>query len=503
MKKFRLLWLIATSLILLGAFEAVWLRKTWQEQEEGLRQQVDYLFQQTVTALQDSLVRRSLAKDNLPFDTSRPAMPFTFNVKAAEDSVNTTTGVKMEAKSSMIVRIGDRLDSADTVALNDVRVFVAIADSQSLPHQEGMDRLFLDLPKRVKKISGGRQFFSIVKDTFSLAELQENYRNKLRDASLPQTFAIVQTDTLPASPPEAGISTQAGVGGLLTGRFYQAQFSDYRVYLLRKALPFLAFALLLFGVTAVAFVVVYHSLQQQQRLARLKNEFISNITHELKTPITTVGVALEALSDFDAGRSPEKTREYLEHSKLELRRLSLLVEKVLRLSMFEEQEPHLTLRALDFSAVVRQVLAAMQLQAERSGAEIRFEAAEGQDFTVRGDALHLSSVVFNLVDNALKYTNGCPLIRVSLEKQAGSIRLSVQDNGIGIPADYQTRIFDKFFRVPSGDRHDVKGHGLGLSYAAQVVRQHGGRLQVSSVEGQGSTFTVDIPVPAHSGEPPA
>jgi two-component system phosphate regulon sensor histidine kinase PhoR len=142
--------------------------------------------------------------------------------------------------------------------------------------------------------------------------------------------------------------------------------------------------------------------------------------------------------------------------------------------------------------LITQILDTLKVQFNSVAANADFTTGEG-DFTLEGDQTHLSGLVYNLVDNAMKYGGQSPDIDLHLEQQNGELILTVSDKGIGIPAGYQDRIFEKFFRVPSGDLHNTKGHGLGLSYVAQVVQDHGGRIEVQSVEGQGSVFTVHLP----------
>lgn len=499
MRDNRFIWLIVSSLVLLAVFETLWLRQVWKEELQNLRQQTDYVFQRTVIALQDSLVRRSLARNSVDCPDSLPFPPLTearWNMPSIPPAG--PSPIRMETNRKIMLRLGqgsgDRL-GADTIKHSQIRVFIATTDSQPPPAGSGIDRLLLNLPERIRFRSGDpEQIFRIEQDTLSTTDLETAYRKNLLAAAVPLSFQLRQTDAMPEPQTDtAGLSTQPAFAGILSPRFYTASFPEYKGYVLRQMLPDAAFALLLFGVTAAAFLLIYRSLRQQQRLTQLKNEFISNVTHELKTPITTVGVALEALSDFEALRDPDKTREYLALSKLELDRLALLVDKVLRLSMFEQREHRLQTEPLDLAALARQVIAAMTLQANRAGATIHFEPPAGQDFTCSGDRLHLSSVIFNLLDNALKYGGDAPEIGVSLEKTAATIRLQVQDKGPGIPPEYQSRVFEKFFRVPAGDRHDVKGHGLGLSYVAQVLRQHGGDIRVESRVGEGSVFTVELP----------
>jgi two-component system phosphate regulon sensor histidine kinase PhoR len=251
------------------------------------------------------------------------------------------------------------------------------------------------------------------------------------------------------------------------------------------------FSIFLLGITILSFVLLYRNMLKQQRLAALKNDFISNITHELKTPIATVGVAIEALKNFNAMDDPRRTREYLDISGNELQRLSLLVDKVLRLSMFEKKEIDLRYEALNLRDLVQEVAASLKLQLEKQGA--RLQIIQEGDLSIEADRLHLISVIFNLMDNALKYGGEHPDIRIHLSSTDTEVIMQVSDGGIGIPPEYQEKIFEKFFRVPHGDTHNAKGYGLGLSYAAQVVRKHHGNIQVNSTAGKGANFIITLP----------
>lgn len=272
---------------------------------------------------------------------------------------------------------------------------------------------------------------------------------------------------------------------------YEFRLGNSFPYLVRQiAMPIL-FSLLLLAITILSFVMLYRNMRKQQKLAELKNEFISNITHELKTPIATVGVAIEALRNFNAMEDPRRTREYLDISANELQRLSLLVDKVLKLSMFEKKEIDLKYEMLNLRELVQEVVASLRLQIEKHQASVTI-TQEG-DGTIPADRLHLLSVVFNLLDNALKYTREQPRIRILIRGGADEVVLMVSDNGIGIPEEYQDKIFGKFFRVPHGDTHDAKGYGLGLSYTAQVVRKHQGDIRVESETGKGTSFIISLP----------
>jgi two-component system phosphate regulon sensor histidine kinase PhoR len=259
----------------------------------------------------------------------------------------------------------------------------------------------------------------------------------------------------------------------------------------KLALPILV-SVFLVGITVFSFVLLLRNLMQQRRLAQLKNEFVSNITHELKTPIATVGVAIEALRNFNAINDPERTREYLDISSSEIHRLGLLVDKVLKLSMFENKEIALQKESFDLLQLTQEVMASMKLQFEKQNAIVTLET-NGNNFVIEADKLHISSVVYNLLDNALKYSKEKPEIDIFLGAHEQHVSLQVTDKGIGIPKEYKGKIFEKFFRIPGGDRHNIKGYGLGLSYVNHILHRHMGFIEVKSELGKGSTFIVNIP----------
>jgi two-component system phosphate regulon sensor histidine kinase PhoR len=234
---------------------------------------------------------------------------------------------------------------------------------------------------------------------------------------------------------------------------------------------------------------------KQKRLGDIKNEFISNITHELKTPIATVSVAIEALRNFNASINPQRSKEYLDISANELQRLSLLVDKVLKLSMFEKKEVDLKYEPLNLQDLIQEVVSSLRLQFEKKNAAISI-TAEG-DTALEGDRLHLVSVIFNLLDNALKYTYDNPRINIATTGSGNKVSLAISDDGIGIPDVYREKVFEKFFRVPTGNLHNAKGYGLGLSYVAQVVNKHNGTIKVEPIEGGGSKFVIVLPKNQH------
>jgi signal transduction histidine kinase len=269
-------------------------------------------------------------------------------------------------------------------------------------------------------------------------------------------------------------------------------FDDVESYLFIQITPQILFSLLLTLITATAFFMMYRSMRSQQRLMELKNDFISNITHELKTPVTTVSVALEALRSFKGLENPQTTREYLDIAQGELNRLTMLTDKVLRTAILDNPGANFDTEQVDMHKTVEQILHSMKLLFEKQKAHVTFEQ-QGNAFTIRGGSIHLTNVVYNLLDNALKYSSSEPRISIKLEENEKSIILIVADKGIGIPPEYKKKIFEKFFRVPTGDVHNIKGYGLGLSYVDSVIKSHHGFIEVMSKPGEGSTFTIQLP----------
>lgn len=332
-------------------------------------------------------------------------------------------------------------------------------------------------------------------DSLKIPEIQVQYKGLIQKSKIEVPFRVVRQGKALAGdttflPHELLTSEVASTMPL--GSTYRAAFKGYEVFLLKKIVPQALFSVFLLTITTLAFGAIYRNLRQQRRLTALKNDFISNVTHELKTPIATVSVAIEALQNFGAAQNPQLTKEYLEISKNELNRLTLLVDKVLKMATFEQQGLTLTREELEMKELVGQIMDSMKLQFEKCGATVDYQTS-GENFAFWGDKIHLTNVVYNLLDNAIKYSENKPQLKLYLTENESQISFSVSDEGIGIPADYQSKIFEKFFRVPTGNTHNVKGYGLGLSYVASVVKEHGGSINLKSEEGKGSVFVITLP----------
>jgi two-component system phosphate regulon sensor histidine kinase PhoR len=232
---------------------------------------------------------------------------------------------------------------------------------------------------------------------------------------------------------------------------------------------------------------------EQKRLAEIQTDFINNMTHEFKTPISTIGIAAEVLANPNIVQQPERLANYVHILRTENERLRSQVDKVLQMARVEKQGLQLQKTTINLHELILESTNGIAANAEAEGGKLHYRL-QAQHALIEADHLHLTNVLHNLLDNALKYTQQSPQIEISTEEKKGKLILSVKDNGIGIPKEHLSHLFERFFRVPTGNLHDVKGFGLGLNYVQTVVKAHRWTIRVYSEVGQGSTFSIGIPV---------
>ena len=234
----------------------------------------------------------------------------------------------------------------------------------------------------------------------------------------------------------------------------------------------------------LAFYFLIRTIIRQRTLDEMKTDFTNNITHELKTPIAVAYAANDALLNFGGQTDEAKQRHYLTLCRQQLERLSGMVEQILSMSMERRRRFKLNIEPINLSELLQPVIEQQQLKADKPVTITTH--IEPEDLTVQADRAHLSNILNNLIDNAIKYSPN----EAHVEIDASSTAISVTDHGMGIAADKLPHIYDKFYRVPTGDLHDVKGYGLGLFYVKTMVEKHGWSIDVSSTKGEGTTFTI-------------
>ena len=260
----------------------------------------------------------------------------------------------------------------------------------------------------------------------------------------------------------------------------------------KRIIPQFLFSILLFAIVFYSFYRILKSLTKEKELSQLRNELVTNMSHELKTPVSTISVALEALSSFDAKENPTLRKEYIDISRSEIKRLGMLIDKTLNINLFEQGRFKYEMQDMHMDQEVENILQTLKVQLDQQKVKIDFKKS-GNNFLVKIDKTHMTNVIHNLIENAIKYSQAPRKIEIHLNESSTEIEIRIKDNGIGIPDKYQSKVFDKFFRVPQGDAHNYKGHGLGLSYVQQVISAQGGKISLDSEEGVGSKFSIHIP----------
>lgn len=264
-------------------------------------------------------------------------------------------------------------------------------------------------------------------------------------------------------------------------------------YLLSRLAVLIIPSILFFLLVLACLLFLILTLNKQKRLGRIKNDFINNLTHELKTPVFSISLMVKMLKELVSNDKKEKSLEYLGLIEKENKVMKGHIEKVLELASLENGRYVLNKELQDLHRLVEEVVSAFEIKiADRMGkVQRQFQA---DPIEIKVDATHFKNALQNILENAVKYNNNVPEITIHTQNERNRLLIGIQDNGIGIAPEDQKHIFDKFFRVSLGNLHDIKGFGLGLSYVKQIIEAHGGSIKVLSQLGKGSLFQIILPV---------
>lgn len=493
--------MMISSQILLSLFIAYWLYNQFIENKNFLSSEIERGLRNAEEQVIDSMLASNIIN---------PIINDTSNMVTYFDSIDKGNPVKMkmmiESNPHVLMQISDD-QSGDIVSKQHVISTIDRIDSSFDITNPGMQStitvsaepdssnqlLFQGIKLLINSVGNVNMeqrnvfaYFSEDVDTALVMRTFNNYFNKFH-SSFTVTWQPITKSEINESPYNKIFFTS-----YLFKDPYGIQITDYTYYLLKSISSQIAFALILLLITALAFRMAFINMKNQLKLITIKNDFISNITHELKTPVSTVKVALEALLDFNLREDPHRTKEYLEMAHSEMNRLDILVNQVLNNSALEEGNNFLNPETNNLVSLINEIIQSMQPRFQKQKAKVRFNYSE-DNISVFADKIHLQGVIINLLDNSLKYTSVTPEISIDINKTNRDTTISIKDNGMGIPEEYITKIFDKFFRVPKGNEHSVKGYGLGLNYAALVMQQHGGEITANNNKDSGCKFTLNLP----------
>lgn len=323
----------------------------------------------------------------------------------------------------------------------------------------------------------------------------------------PFEFCIVDRDGKMAYTSPGYSSSEAEIAGSYMQALFENNTADRATYmevyfpgsqkmLLKSGLQFMVPSFAFTALILFLFIFVIVVVFRQKKLSEMKNDFINNMTHEFKTPISSISLASQMLNDPSVLKSPEIVNRITSVIADETKRLRFQVEKVLQMSMFERQKTNLKLQDLPLNAVIESVTNTFTLKVEKAGGSLEAHL-DADDDLCNVDEMHFTNVIFNLLDNAYKYSREdvpMHLVVTTSNPDDKHLEIRVSDNGIGIQREHLKKIFEKFYRVPTGNIHNVKGFGLGLAYVWKIVYDHGGTIKAESVYGEGTTFIISLPL---------
>ncbi len=516
-----LLWImtvfLSLAMLALVAVQAYWIRHSIQSEEN----QLGLLINQVLSEVSDELVRNetaiSIIEEIQPpviQHQSRAVWNFHYDARSNLGSDSATLQVDEEyyvyasaprplvnrkvelIDDSVLVIVGEDEQMQDTVLISAMDQGQVLSElEQDWLEQE----IFLD--RVIRRMLVEEQDFT---DRISGSQIEKMIQTRLNEkgVDMPFEYAVYHEGEKPIFQSEQFNEFEAYryfraslfPGGVfhkptLISVYFPGEKAHFRKSMGVIGGSSLLITLLLLMLFTLALYIIF----KQKRLSEMKNDFVNNMTHELKTPISTISLASQMLSDRSI---PDEQKNLTQISRIiqaESKQLGFQVERVLQMAIFDHGQLKLKLQEIDLHDLIETVAQNFLLQMDKREGKLEF-LPEAEDAVIRGDAMHMTNVISNLIENAMKYTRRTPEISISTENETGQLVVSVTDNGIGISKEDQKRVFEKFYRVPTGNIHNVKGFGLGLSYVKLIVEHHGGSIQVKSEPGKGSRFDIRLPL---------
>lgn len=380
------------------------------------------------------------------------------------------------------------------------RIHVALTNVVSEIQQLNQDSA--DLYEPVKQVTSN-YFLAFTNDTLHPYVLENLLRSEFNDKNLGYDFEYIVYDCfndsivfgnsvdLDSEEKEVVIKTSSKDKWDKASHYFGVYFPQKSNYIIDElgiwvvSTAFLLLVVLFFGYTI--WVIL-----KQKKLSEIRTDFINNMTHELKTPISTISLSTEVLSNPNIVKDPERLTNYANIIKEETERLKNQVDKVLQMATLDKRRIELDKEKVDIHEIIDKTVTGFQLILDSNEGKIITDLKAENHF-IKGDSTHITNILFNLIDNAIKYSEVEPKIEITTRDHKDGVYIRVRDNGIGMNREQQKHVFEKFYRVPQGDVHDVKGFGIGLNYVRKMVRQHGGKIQLKSQLKSGSTFRIYLP----------
>lgn len=478
--------LIALSIALLILLQVFWLRTEYRSARDSFSRETTMIFRQTLYQLTDSLFFsefKELRIGDTVVDLTETGARYSHSLRS--HNIRDVAIIDLSGKD-------EKRHENDTSETKRSKITFSLLDPESFDDTLHLSKN-IKTPGGVSRWSFGESDYDVDYDIIA-----KYYKGNLGEDYRSLSFDITEQEFDPRASRQLWRSQSENSQPFQTnyipfaGKLYAAEFQHAGFYLFQKMLPQTGFALLTLALIVLSFILVYRNLNIQKRLLEHKDNFISNVTHELKTPVASVGVALEALEKFDVLKDTEKAREYIELASHELNRLSMMTEKILKTSIHDFNEDiRYNKTTLFLDEIAEEVLSSFRIIAKHN--DIKLDIEKSGETKISGNREHITQMIYNLVDNAFKYASEGKIVKIIIKENEQDVSLAVEDNGPGISQEHKHKIFEKFYRVPTGNIHNVKGYGLGLHYVEGVAKAHGGKVLVENVPDGGCRFVVEMP----------
>lgn len=491
------------TVILLIMVQAAWIEKAMIIENAKFEERVNKALFELVKLTEKNETLLLISESSVPFandSTEQPGSRFLFeNNFVDNDGNNADTITKprpfyyLQGDSLYKVEAGkDAFGNYIEFTQEDLKErIIGNISKKTIFIQEVLNRMIageIKIEERLKAVQFNQLITKVFKANgiknkyyYGIKDINNNYKIKSKGFTLDY---VKQTYEIPLFPNDV----------LSKKYFLVVYFKNENIFSSKSIPQQMIISIIITFIIMITFAFIIYLILKQRKLSELKNDFINNMTHELKTPVSTISLASQMISDDSINLKPEKLKSISKIIKDESKRLEFQIEKVLQISLFEKGNIHFNMQNVDIHEIIELAVMNTDIKVKNKGGILTFDL-KANSYIYQGDKLHLTNIIFNLLDNAVKYSkeNVPPKIEVLTSNKDNGIIIEIKDNGIGISKENQKKIFNKFYRVPTGNVHDVKGFGLGLSYVKRIVQEHKGEILIKSETGKGTKFIIFIP----------
>jgi len=512
-KLYLLVSVMLTAIISLIGIQSYWISSAVKLNNKHLSQLINQSLLQISKDLETNETVYEISKEIYSYkkDTSKSTDLIFKNHKLFNDSLEMTfikensyikgkdgytrdTSYKMYKNDSLIINNTSHYTNKEDkkIKSNDLEKHIKeYGGDKSLFIEKIVNRLLdynEDITKRVKRCEVNK----LITKYFAKNDIDVNYSFAIKDSEKDEY--VIWSDNFKEPIKGKIYSTKLFPNDIRNSNYYLDIVVQNKTSVIFKSLWMLGgSSILIIIIILLIFTLTTYIIYRQKKLSEIKNDFVSNMTHELKTPISTISLAAQMLEDSSIAPDKKNIETIARIIKNESSRLSSQVEKVLQTAIFEQGIIKLKQRDIDINQILEKIYTNFSIQVEKEGGNLELNLA-AKDAIIFADEIHFTNVLINLLENALKYKKDIPEIIIDTYNKDNYLYISVKDNGIGIKNEDKKRIFDKFYRVPTGNVHNVKGFGLGLSYVKKIVEEHDGKITLTSKIDKGSEFIIKIPL---------